>query len=138
MQSYEKNDTRAEISPLHAIDGNLTLSFAETVDSPIDKSPAVNETPSAKSPSKEVVDDLSEFNAAIQLESESDVKFDWPRPFVEDFDDDWPNLNQDDALVERELLQSSQLLLRVVTWNLCARPPPAGDVIAQNLIPPNR
>jgi hypothetical protein len=62
----------------------------------------------------------------------------WPEPLVDNFaDGTWPNLNAEDAIVEREFLQGGRILMRVVTWNLCANPPPNVDAL-QSLLPKNR
>lgn len=64
----------------------------------------------------------------------------WPEPLLEDFNDaDWPELatasNED---VENWAMKNKRLLMRVVTWNLCAQPPPPHEVVTANLLPPNR
>jgi len=63
----------------------------------------------------------------------------WPAPVVENFaDGTWPNLDAEDDIVEKEFLEGGQILMRVVTWNLCANPPPSVDALSQSLLPKNR
>jgi hypothetical protein len=63
----------------------------------------------------------------------------WPEPFVEDFGgDDWPDLELDDNKVENWAFENKRILLRVVTWNLCAKSPPSVDQLTRKILPLNR
>lgn len=75
-------------------------------------------------------------NQAAVSEKDPSVNV-WPDPFVENFDDTWPNFSDSPENIERELLTSHKLYVRVITWNLCARPPPPREKLT-NLIPTNR
>eukprot|EP01033_Poteriospumella_lacustris_P000215 gene215-gene20 len=60
----------------------------------------------------------------------------WPEPVVEDFNDpDWPSLSGSDEEVRRWVLENKKLMMRVVTWNLCAKPPPHQSKLAEKLLP---
>lgn len=60
----------------------------------------------------------------------------WPEPLVEDFNDpDWPSLNSSDDEIRRWVLENKKLMMRVVTWNLCAKPPPQQSKLAEKLLP---
>jgi hypothetical protein len=71
---------------------------------------------------------------------DKEIKHKWPEPFVEDFSsgDDWPNLEQDDSKVENWAFENKRILLRVVTWNLCARDPPKVEELTNKILPVNR
>lgn len=59
----------------------------------------------------------------------------WPSPFVEDFNDpDWPNLEADESEVLKWVTANKRLMMRTVTWNLCAKPPPAKEAFATTLL----
>jgi len=64
----------------------------------------------------------------------------WPDPLIENFaDDSWPILDTDDnATVERWVLEKNRILLRTITWNLCAKPPPSVSEVSTSLIGRNR
>lgn len=64
----------------------------------------------------------------------------WPKPLVEDFTDrDWPDLQTtSDEDVVKWVMTNKRLLIRTVTWNLCAKPPPNKESLTQSLIPPHR
>ncbi len=65
---------------------------------------------------------------------ENSPQLPWPEPFVEDFDDpDWPQFDND-AQVRRWVLTHRKVLLRTVTWNLCARTPPPKEAVLTNLL----
>jgi hypothetical protein len=70
---------------------------------------------------------------------DKEEKLKWPEPFVEDFGgDDWPNLEQDDSKVENWAFENKRILLRVVTWNLCAKAPPKIEELTNKILPVNR
>jgi hypothetical protein len=59
----------------------------------------------------------------------------WPSPVVENFNDpDWPILEADDTDVRNWVTSNKRLLLRTVTWNMCARPPPSKEELTINLL----
>lgn len=59
----------------------------------------------------------------------------WPDPLVEDFtDSEWPDLSQSDANVQAWVLKNKKILLRTITWNLCAKPPPGKDKLLKTLL----
>jgi hypothetical protein len=73
----------------------------------------------------------------------------WPVPITEVFTDihQWPNLEPASEAPESAngsicglpwVLHHQEILLRVITWNLCAAPPPSEDMTMQTLIPKNR
>ena len=65
----------------------------------------------------------------------------WPEVIVEDFaDNSWPDLSPSvsDEAVESWVQQNKRVLVRTVTWNLCAEPPPAVGDIQQNLLPKDK
>lgn len=62
----------------------------------------------------------------------------WPNPLVETFDSNWPDLSQSDNDTELWLLENKKLLIRTVTWNLCAKAPPSTDQVTQLLLPRNK
>lgn len=65
----------------------------------------------------------------------------WPEVIVEDFSDNsWPDLSPSvsDEAVESWVHENKRVLVRTVTWNLCAEPPPAVGDIQQNLLPKDR
>jgi ribosomal protein S18 len=59
----------------------------------------------------------------------------WPDPLVENFNDsDWPNLDLQDAEVLKWVTEHKRVLLRTITWNLCAKPPPPKEELCSNLL----
>lgn len=74
-------------------------------------------------------------SSGIAIESEAPL---WPNPLVETFDSNWPDLSVTDIEAENWLLANKKLLIRTVTWNLCAKAPPAVDQVTQLLLPRNR
>lgn len=67
----------------------------------------------------------------------------WPQPFRDNFDDNSkrPNLDFDDKnveTIESWLLENKKVLIRLITWNLCAKNPPVIDDITKTLIPKNK
>lgn len=63
----------------------------------------------------------------------------WPDPIVEDFHDpEWPDLTVSKEEVERWVLTHKKMLIRTVTWNLCAKPPPAKEAMTTTLLPSNK
>lgn len=74
----------------------------------------------------------------IKSEKANNDKHEWPEPFVEDFGDDWPDLEQDDSKVENWAFENKRILLRVVTWNLCANAPPDVEQLRNIVLPVNR
>lgn len=65
----------------------------------------------------------------------------WPEVIVEDFTDkSWPDLSPgaSDEAVENWVHENKKVLVRTVTWNLCAEPPPAVGDIQQNLLPKDK
>lgn len=94
--------------------------------------------------------------------------FIWPDPIVEDFNDSlWPpvdliisldNIQDDNSIgsessnnrdillresprskvIEKWVLDNQKIYLRLVTWNLCAKPPPSIDLVTVNLLPRNK
>lgn len=74
-------------------------------------------------------------SAGIAMETEAPL---WPNPLVETFDANWPDLSQSDTEAENWLLENKKLLIRTVTWNLCAKAPPAVEQVNQLLLPKNK
>lgn len=65
----------------------------------------------------------------------------WPEVLTEKFDDgSWPDLSSEasDESVEAWVQQNGKILIRTVTWNLCAEPPPGVGDIQKNLLPRDR
>eukprot|EP00981_Chlorochromonas_danica_P006465 scaffold1401_cov180-Ochromonas_danica.AAC.15 len=64
----------------------------------------------------------------------------WPKPLLEDFTDkDWPDLHtSSDEDVVKWVMTNKRLLIRTVTWNLCAKSPPNKENLTQSLLPPHR
>mmetsp|Transcript_36819 Transcript_36819/g.63556 ORF Transcript_36819/g.63556 Transcript_36819/m.63556 type:complete len:641 (-) Transcript_36819:7-1929(-) len=65
----------------------------------------------------------------------------WPEVLTENFGDgSWPDLSSEasDESVEAWVQQNGKVLIRTVTWNLCAEPPPIVGDIQQNLLPKDR
>jgi hypothetical protein len=59
----------------------------------------------------------------------------WPRPLVEDFNDkDWPNLDDTDDNILNWAMKHKRLLVRTITWNLCAKPPPPKAQLQKSLL----
>lgn len=59
----------------------------------------------------------------------------WPAAFTEDLSDtSWPQFDQDDDSIRSWTLKEKKLLLRVITWNLCAKPPPPVDIFRRELL----
>jgi hypothetical protein len=59
----------------------------------------------------------------------------WPNPLVEDFNDpDWPKLSGTDEEIANWVMSNRRLLMRTVTWNMCAKPPPSKDLLCENLL----
>lgn len=85
-------------------------------------------------------DELIETTKAINNETEAlsivgDRPVVWPAAFVEDFSDStWPQFDQDDESIRSWTMKEKKLLLRVITWNLCAKPPPSVDIFRQELL----
>lgn len=58
----------------------------------------------------------------------------WPTPLTEDFNDpDWPNLEDSDENILDWVMKTKKLLVRTVTWNLCAKPPPPKEQLQNSL-----
>jgi hypothetical protein len=64
----------------------------------------------------------------------------WPEPLVESFDGTWPSLSSETSVadVEKWVVENKRVLIRTVTWNLCAKPPPSSSGICVNLLPKDR
>ena len=66
----------------------------------------------------------------------------WPAVVTEDFGDtgSWPNLSSEvsDESVEAWVRENKKVIVRTVTWNLCAQPPPSVGDIQLNLLPKDR
>ena len=84
--------------------------------------------------------DNAERNAASVIETESSKPPKWPTALNDDFSHpNWPNLNnEDDENVSRWVLENRKVLIRTITWNLCAKKPPAISMLANKLIPQNK
>eukprot|EP01038_Epipyxis_sp_PR26KG_P005682 gene5682-7844_t len=74
------------------------------------------------------------------IDIEPGFAFVWPKPFVEDNESNehWPDLSQDDSLIEKWVIENKKILMRCVTWNLCAKDPPAIEDLKKKLLPPNK
>lgn len=68
----------------------------------------------------------------------------WPDSLIDDFDDpDWPALGPPSSSsgkedVHTDLYQTETILIRVVTWNLCAKKPPSVEKARVKLFPLNK
>lgn len=64
----------------------------------------------------------------------------WPEPLADSFDSQWPQLAS--STPKEDVLSwvttNGKILVRTVTWNLCANPPPASSDIASSLLPRDR
>lgn len=60
-------------------------------------------------------------------------------PIVENFEN-WPKLDASvsDDVVEKWILDNKRVLMRTITWNLAANPPPAIGYVTVNLLPKDR
>lgn len=59
----------------------------------------------------------------------------WPSPLVEDYNDaEWPNLDETDDKILEWTMKNKKLLVRTVTWNLCAKPPPPKAELQKTLL----
>jgi hypothetical protein len=68
-------------------------------------------------------------------ELEEQKKAVWPAPIVEIFNDpEWPNLEAEDSEVLKWVTSSRKLLLKTVTWNLCAKNPPPKEELCASLL----
>lgn len=69
----------------------------------------------------------------------TNLPFIWPEPLIENFNDkDWPQLHLDDESIEKWVIDNKKVLIRVVTWNLCANPPPSSNDISNYMLPKNK
>jgi hypothetical protein len=60
----------------------------------------------------------------------------WPEPFLDDFNDpEWPNFDKNNDEIVKWVLENKKLLMRAVTWNLCAKQPPFKEHITEKLLP---
>ncbi len=78
--------------------------------------------------------------AAVRSEDSQEPAV-WPDVLTENFaDGSWPDLSSEasDESVEAWVQQNGKVLIRTVTWNLCAEPPPVVGDIQQNLLPIDR
>jgi hypothetical protein len=79
-----------------------------------------------------------------EIQDHRDLPCVWPAPLVEDFNDtnQWPAIHQPGDSVSSSALDwvmaRQEILLRVVTWNLCAEKPPSEDSTLRTLLPRNR
>jgi hypothetical protein len=68
----------------------------------------------------------------------------WPTSTHDDFDeledgDGWPQLSSPDDLAQRNwVLKNKKILLRTITWNMCANKPPPVEQVQKTLLPLNR
>lgn len=63
----------------------------------------------------------------------------WPLSFcIENFADDYPNLEFDDDSIEKWVYSKKKILVRAVTWNLAGLPPPDDEHALSNVLPGNR
>ena len=69
-------------------------------------------------------------------------EFQWPEPYIEDFNSgDWPLLDESicDEDIEKWVIRKKRILLRTVTWNHAANPPPQNiDEVTKGLLPRNK
>ena len=72
--------------------------------------------------------------------NEQHVSFIWPEPFEENNENNelWPNLSADLEEVEKWVLENKRILMRCITWNLCAKDPPHTSEMKRKLIPQNK
>jgi hypothetical protein len=66
----------------------------------------------------------------------------WPAVVTENFGDtgSWPALSSEvtDESVEAWVRENKKVIVRTVTWNLCAQPPPSVGDIQLNLLPKDK
>jgi hypothetical protein len=64
----------------------------------------------------------------------------WPTPLTESFSyDTRPRIDDcADAVVENWVVENKKVLIRLVTWNLCAKKPPDVKHLESKLLPKNR
>jgi hypothetical protein len=63
----------------------------------------------------------------------------WPEPLEDAFDETWPAMGGGDyAGVERWVREHKTVLMRTITWNLCAKEPPPVESATVKLLPRNR
>lgn len=79
-------------------------------------------------------------SSSSSCRDEDALKAVWPDALVEDFNDvDWPKLDDaDDECVERWVLQHGKVMIRVLTWNLGAYPPPHEPDTIEAMFPKNK
>ncbi len=65
-------------------------------------------------------------------------KHHWPEPLLENFEEEWPNFQAEDSEIETSAINSKKIMMRVVTWNLCARPPPPSSQLTRLVMPKNK
>jgi len=59
----------------------------------------------------------------------------WPSPLIENFNDpDWPKFTGSDEEISTWVMSNKRLLLRTITWNMCAKPPPPKEKLCENLL----
>lgn len=87
---------------------------------------------------------MDEIETENNLIKEDNHHFVWPTCLKDNFDiDNRPNLQVDDELVEKWVIDNKKILVRTLTWNLMARlPPPApdnqDDPFGLNILPRNK
>lgn len=62
----------------------------------------------------------------------------WPEAHVEVFDESWPDLTMSAEEVGKWVITNKKVLVRTITWNLCANPPPSSNEICIDLLPKDR
>ena len=97
-----------------------------------------------------LADDAAAIDEQQMLQEEQQHVHVWPEPLTDNFNDpEWPNLDIDHEAevavqdvriheIEKWVHEKKKVHIRIVTWNLCARPPPAIEDTKTNLFPPNK
>jgi hypothetical protein len=77
---------------------------------------------------------VEETSQSQQPQSERRAPILWPEPLIERFDNSWPDLSDNDVS-EKWVYKHKAVLVRAVTWNLCAKKPPPVDDTRKLLFP---
>lgn len=99
-------------------------------------------------PSRSALPPAEEFPVSAPVEAAEEPAIVWPPVFDEETalsqlgPESWPDLSdtggEANSAAERWVRLHGKILVRVVTWNLAAKPPPASEFVAKQVLPPNR
>ena len=97
-----------------------------------------------------IADEHAVMEEQNMLQQEHEHVHIWPEPLTDDFNNtEWPNLDIDHEAevpiqdvriheIQKWVHEKKKVHIRIVTWNLCARPPPDIEDTKKNLFPPNK